>query len=288
MAHRLGVLVLHGMGDQQPDFASALIEDVNRRLEHKAAEVCWQPVWWAPILVEREKQLLDQMQQGGPLRWGRLRNFVVNALGDAIAYQRVPGGPDRLNTYEAIHDTVARNLHELRQRIRDGQPADAPEVPLVVVAHSLGCHIISNHIWDLQCSKHPRQPKHSNPFERTETLAGIITFGCNIPLFTLAYNELHTFNFPRPDLLQYFKPGTTAEQLNHAAQWLNLYDPDDVLGFPLKTLSADHERAVSKDEPVNAGNLAVGATPLSHSEYWECDEVTRAIAKLVRGLLHLL
>jgi hypothetical protein len=282
------VLVLHGMGDQTSTFAKTLIEDVNRRLEHQAVEVCWEPVWWAPVLADRERRLLSDLEQGGPLRWNSLRAFVVNALGDAIAYQRVPGGQDRLNTYEAIHDTVARHLHELRQRIRREQAPEAPEVPLVVVAHSLGCHIISNHIWDTRHAKVRREPKHPNPFERTETLAGLVTFGCNIPLFTLAYDQLHTFEFPRADLLQYFKPGTTPEQLRRAARWINLYDPDDVLGFPLKTLSADHDRAVSKDEVVNAGNLATSATPMSHSEYWECDEVTRTLADLLRGLLQLL
>jgi hypothetical protein len=261
---------------------------VERRLEHKAAEVCWEPVLWAPVLADREKQLLDDLGRGGEMRWNSLREFVVNALGDAIAYQRVPGSEDRLNTYEAIHSTVALRLHELRERIRRDQPADAPEVPLVVVAHSLGCHIISNHIWDTRHAKRRREPIHPNPFERIETLAGIVTFGCNIPLFTLAYQELHTFEFPQTGLIHYFKPGTTPAQLERAARWINLYDPDDVLGYPLKTLSADHAEAVSQDVPVNAGNLAVGATPFSHSKYWECDEVTHTIANLLRGLLQLL
>jgi len=69
------------------------------------------------------------------------------------------------------------------------------ECPVIILAHSLGGHIMSNYIWDMQ------KPKNSLPddlssFERLEYLAGMITFGCNIPVFAFAHRKIETIDFP--------------------------------------------------------------------------------------------
>ena len=131
--------------------------------------------------------------------------------------------------------TAADLPPEVRERIRAGADPAAPEVPLVVIAHSLGCHMISNYIWDVRDSKDAKAPP--NPFEGFQTLAGIVMFGCNIPLFTLAYVNLQPIQFPTKNLKAYFPKTTPAKDIDEAAKWLNLYDPDDVLGYPLRPLS---------------------------------------------------
>lgn len=286
MTYKLGVLVVHGMGSQDAKFADPLIKEVSKWLKGHAEAVCWRPVWWAHVLQDAEATLLRDLSQGNDLDFMKLRRFVIDSLGDAVAYQRVPDGAYRRNIYEEIHQVVAREMHALRAQMRQGVPAETPEAPLVIIAHSLGGHIMSNHIWDLQ--KGNAQPVDNNPFEKAETLAGIVTFGCNIPLFTLAYNKLEPIQFPAPGLANFFPPNTPPAKLRSAARWLNLYDPDDILGYPLRPLSQPYAATVTEDRAVNVGGIASAWNPLSHSAYWTDNDVTKPIAAQLEGLLDLL
>ncbi len=286
--NKLGVLVIHGMGEQDSMFADGLITEVSQRLGTVANDVCWESAWWAPVLENAESTILGRLSEGNQLDFMKLRHFVFHALGDAVAYQRVPGGTARTNVYEQIHRVVAVALNRLRTATRAGAPVGAKEVPLVVIAHSLGGHIMSNHIWDLQKQVGPTRAIDPNPFETAQTLAGIVTIGCNIPLFALAYNKMEPIAFPASDIKDCFPDGTAPEKLAAAAKWLNLYDPDDVLGYPLKPLSYRYGQIVSEDRAVNVGGMVTSWNPASHGEYWSDNEVTKPIAELLGGLLKLL
>ncbi len=97
-------------------------------------------------------------------------------------------------------------------------------------------------LWDEQAN----HGLGTNPFERTETVAGMVTFGSNIPLFSLALPEVRCIEFP---------PASLAENLKANAKWLNFFDADDVLGYPLKPLSPSYEATVDEDIEINAGGL---------------------------------
>jgi len=73
--------------------------------------------------------------------------------------------------------------------------------------------------------------KPENSFESMQNLAGIITFGCNIPLFTFAYNHVKPIEFP---------PSNLDSKLKQKAKWINYYDSDDILGYPLKPINAEY------------------------------------------------
>jgi len=275
MPYRLGVLVIHGIGEQTEDFAAGLVDEVSDRLGSRAGEVCWMPVHWAPLLEASETALLTRLSGGGDLDWGWLRRFVVHFLADAVAYQRVPGESARPGVYVAIHSLIARKLNELRERIRANAPAEALEPPLLVIAHSLGGHMMSNYIWDQQYPHELRGQALATPFERAESLAGMVTFGCNIPLFALALPDIRPIAFPAAGL---------SAPLKAAAKWLNLYDPDDVLGYPLRPLSNAYAETV-EDVIVNVGNPLTSWNPASHNAYWTDDDVTKPVARLIDTLL---
>ena len=61
--------------------------------------------------------------------------------------------------------------------------------------------------------------------------------------------------------------------------WLNFYDKDDVIGYPLKTLNAAYGKAVTQDHEINAGGPATSWSPASHLEYWTDNDVTKPIAE---------
>jgi hypothetical protein len=114
----------------------------------------------------------------------------------------------------------------------------------------------------------------------------MITFGCNIPLFSLA------FPLARPIRL----PGKAVRKtaLRDRSRWLNFYDRDDVLGYPLRALyeknrdALNHQRQTVdriEDYQINVGMPGVDLTPRAHSEYWTDNDLTRPVAEHLRSLL---
>jgi hypothetical protein len=291
MAFKLGVLLVHGMGNQEAGFADEMIDKIKIRLKRLGSddrEISFAPVWWAHVLGDKEATLLRNMADGNDLEWMILRSFVVNSLGDALAYQDTQVAEDEINVYQGIHAVVADKTAELRKRMRSGVDDKAPEAPLVIIAHSLGAQIMSNYIWDVQAKKKLKFKVGDNPFEQYETLTSIITFGCNIPLFTLALNTIEPIAFPPAGLAKYFPAGTGPEKISEVARWVNYYDPDDVLGYPLKTLDQKYNDIVSRDIPVNVGNILRSWNPASHTAYWTDDNVIKPIAESLHNILDLL
>ncbi len=275
----LAVIVTHGMGSQKEGFANALISEVSHRLDRARKDsrrVAWKQVLWSDLTEDRQQDYLRRAIDAGGIEWRRSREFVVSALGDASAYQRVGEG----GTYFAIHRRIALAIHELYEVSLGGKPK-----PLVIVAHSLGGHIFSNYIWDMQ---HPRNRLANEiavdkskavelpPFERMKWLAGIVTFGCNIPLFTFALDDVTPIEFPPPAL---------REDLKAKARWLNFFDPDDILGYPLRPISEGYRQVVDRDVIIEVGNAVLGATPASHTAYWTDNDFTRPLASFLATFL---
>jgi len=276
MAGDVGILVVHGVGSPGPDFARKLIENLERRMRRSGVDpdsFVWRSAWWADLLTERQNGMWDRMQLGS-LRWDRMRHFVVNAVGDAAAYHDT--GRHHEMIYRDIHEIIRENLASLRKEL------GSDKKPLAVIAHSLGAHIVSNYIWDSQhkCSGYPGSNfKNWTPFECMDSLALLITAGGQIPLFTLAYpvEEINSIEFP---------PSSLDKSLKSAAKWLNFYDPDDILAYPLKSLSRSYDEAVTEDLAINVGGIMQSWNPTSHSGYFDDNDfiapVARALADLLR------
>jgi len=169
--------------------------------------------------------------------------------------------------YRQIHTRIHRHLAKLRFTLGD------QDKPLIIIAHSLGSAILSNYIWDEQ----KNNGLGTNPFERMETLTSIVTFRSNIPLFTLALDNIECINFP---------PHTLPPNLETKAKWLNFFDGDDVLGYPLKPLSPSYMQTVTEDLQINAGGLFTSWNPISHTEYWTDNDFTKPVAQLIYDLVN--
>ena len=269
MNKKVGVLFIHGMGSTLDDFAHDAIQELRNRLSGQGLnrdDVAWESVYWAPVLSPRETQLWVDLSAENDLNWAKLRKFFINGFGNVTAYQSVPG---RRDVYGKIHDVVHEGLRELRAKL------GGVDRPLVVIAHSLGSVIISDYIWDRQRGKDAER-RGTSPFERMETLAGLITLGTNIPLFTLAHDPVACIEFPPPGL---------PANLKKRAKWLNFYDSDDVLGWPLKPLSLRYADTVSEDIEVSVGNILTAWNPANHAAYWTDDSVIKPSAYLIGSIL---
>src|SRR5262245_4619252 len=267
MASVIGVLVVHGIGIQTDDFAQDFIAEMNGRLidlQVASDAVIWEAAYWADLLNDREAKLWDDLSRDHDLDWVTVRKFFINFFADAIAYQRKFVASDDM--YGQIHNRIHQHLANLRSNLGD------QDKPFVVIAHSLGSVIMSNYIWDEQTN----QGLGTNPFERMETLASIVTFGSNIPLFTLALDSVESITFPSPTLLA---------KLKTRAKWLNFFDADDVLGYPLKPLSPSYNQTVTADLQINAGGLFTSWNPISHTEYWTDNDFTKPVAQLISDLV---
>ncbi len=266
MPSEIGVLIVHGMGSQPADFADGFIAEMQGRLLRMGIapeRVAWRAGWWADTVNRREDDLWRDLSRDHTLRYEGTRRFAISHFGDALAYQRMPSqGTD---VYRTIHARIREHLAALRDQM-------GGDKPVVVLAHSLGSAIVSNYIWDEQKSP----TADATPTERLETLAGLITFGSNIPLFTLCLDNVVAIRFPVP---------TVSAPLREASRWLNFFDADDVLGYPLRPLSPSYRDAVSADLQINVGGLLQSWNPLSHEGYWTDNDFTGPVAGLIREVL---
>jgi len=276
MKKDLAILVIHGIGRQEPDFAAELIENVNAQVDvlgSDPARIAWQSIFWDDILSTAQDAYLHAAFETNELSAKRLRSFLLSALGDAASYRQLPSGGRRGGeeniTYRRVHARVRDAVTSL---YRDQLASRA--VPLVGLAHSFGGHILSNYIWDLQ-----RRPDgRLSPFERMNWLTGLITFGCNIPLFTFACREIVPIQFPPPRL---------PKRLKGVSRWVNYFDPDDLLAWPLKPINAAYASVVVGDERINVGGPVTGSTPVSHLAYWQDQKFAGRIAHYLQKILKI-
>lgn len=269
---KLAVAIIHGIGTQpdsrdkdgQHTFAQSLIASLRQHLGAEAEQVAFQTLHWASVLDKRQLAFLDQLRDQ-PIRWRWLRRIVTLFLGDASGYRQVSEAYD--TTYEEVHQCLRGGLNALRAKV------DA-DTPLVVLAHSLGGHIFSNFVWDQQRINQTPSCPH-DPFLALETLAGLITFGSNIPLFTFAYDTVVPIRFPGHCLRQ---------PVREQARWLNLYAPADVLGYPLRAVPA-YAAVVAEDRAMPVGPWYKRHTPLSHLAYWDDRRFQNYVAHYLRHML---
>jgi hypothetical protein len=278
MGTKIAVAILHGIGQQNPNFADGIIKELKDRFAgligqaspDPRAELEMEGIYWAPVLQDREDELWKRLRKGGDLDFLSLRQFMVSFAGDAIAYQPAP---KERAAYEAVHERVAEHLAALAGRA-------GPAAPLCVLAHSLGTVIASNYFYDLQADPRRRlvAPKVRRamgltPLEKGETFTSLYTFGSPIALWSLRYAD-----FGRPIAVPSPRLGDHHPALVKVAEWVNFYDEDDVIGYPLRTLNAAYRDAVKEDKLVNAGGLFSSWNPLSHNRYWTDNDMTKPIA----------
>ena len=293
MLPRIGILVTHGMGDPEPDFAEGLVRRLRARLGADAADVAVEPCYWAPILQASQDRIWRRLlASGSEMDQKRARRWVISALGDPVGYlsgYQQGGEPVYLKIHECLRDALGR----LAARLAGREMA-----PLVVLAHSLGSVIVSNYLWNEERASGEvrpatsgalsgaiaavkRAPMGRTPFERLETLTTLVTYGSTIPLFLPPVEPLECVRFPREML---------APALRGVARWMNVYDPDDLLGYPLGAAWDEMHGTRIDDVALNAGLFPLSETPLSHTLYDRDRGFVELVAtevRRVRGALDL-
>lgn len=266
--------------------------------------VTFDAVFWAGRVRERQRHYLDAVKKKALFSDSAYRSLVVQGLGDAAAYQKTKSF--RNSSYYEIQAEVRTVIERLDQ-------SGPPNRPLILIGHSLGCHIISSLAWDMYTIKHwddarlaaeddevrkfAAYLKEGSAFRRLDTLAGLVMMGSNMPLFTFTFG---------PDrilpITSTRKPGDKAAFPGHALEprtqskvrWLNYYSRNDLLGYPLKPLNEAYtaEPLLTDIEVASEGWLrrlaSYIAPPLAayqaHTGYWTHRRVVRGAADLIAAI----
>lgn len=278
---RLGLLTLHGMGRQKPDYAAGLFTGIRRILgKSDSDKIHFESIYYQDVLGDNQESMLRKARP--KVRSKLLRNFLVHWLSDATTLE---------SRKDAANSAYTCTQREIRKALDKTFCRIERDAPVVIVAHSLGCQVISNYIWDAQrkegCCRAPSfgiwrecevdqnasksdDTDDIDDFRRLKRLRTLFTTGCNIPLFVSGQSNIKAIRAPDPG-----KP----------FRWYNYYDRDDVLGWPLKPLSEEYCKLVT-DIPVCSGGSFLSLTPLSHGYYWKSRCFLNPLSNHLRALLN--
>lgn len=273
------ILVVHGIDTKCIGYSDALRKRVRKKLGTRIANrLYWGEVFWADVTRNNQRDFLDDAMDTCDLKFGPARRRVVQGLGDAAAYQKTTSKAQ--TGYQQIQEKVDAALRQISPMESEGD-----DRPLLIVAHSLGGHIASTFIYDRLYGsnkwapppdRHDEFPPNKVAFMNLNTLSGVVTFGCNIPLFTFAYKA--------PDVRPIELPDYARRRFDIPREWRNFFARTDVLGFPLRPLSDLYWETVWTDRKLYGGWKPY-LTPLSHNAYWKDGTVVSQIAEMAGRLV---
>ncbi len=273
---KVALLTIHGMGEQPLDYADDMRRALSHRMGDAFANVDVYSVYYQHLLKPNELDVWNRTRERSAVRYEQLRKFILFGFADAAGLENRKEYDN--SVYEQAQMEIARALLAILEH-------RGPDTPIVLLAHSLGCQVMSSFIYDAQKRAgggavaagiwKPGRMADSltaaqRKFLQCGTVRTFVTTGCNIPVFVSAHQRMDVKPIIKPN------PGFT---------WLNLYDPDDALGWPLQPLEGGYETLV-EDRVVNAGQgildfMTKSWNPLSHTAYWTDDEVIKPLASLL-------
>lgn len=275
MPKTLALITIHGMGETSQNYYLEFVNVIKSAVNTATWEqVAFKAIYYQNILQGSQEEIFHRMRD--QIDWMRLRKFLLYGFSDAASLEYKK---DFLHSpYYETQKEILRTLDALFDE------AGQTPVPIIILAHSLGCQIISNYLWDAQQTKATAgiwsvpledgvvEGSPRDQFRRMRTVERFYTTGCNIPIFVAGHKTIEAITPP-----------------HQRFQWHNFFDEDDVLGWPLRPLSRSYARLV-EDIAINAGGGLLGTlvkswNPFSHGQYWTDFEVTRHITAAINQLV---
>jgi hypothetical protein len=269
---KLGILVIHGSGTDHRNKLEKFIQGIQKqilKMNIDANQIEFETVNWHPaVQVNQEKLWNNFKTKSVILKWKKIRQFVLYNMSDNFVYS---GVTDQNNeVYQQIHDEIYKSVVSLKNKVSE-------DSPLIIISSSMGTTIASNYIWDRQ-KKYDENRYGKSPFEKLETLTGLIMMGSTIPMYAAAYSS-------QAYQCIVFPPENLSENLKKVAAWHVYYDPQDVLGFPLKPVNSQYEQLVSVEEALNIGGILTFWNPASHIRYLRSKKINKKISGYIEKVL---
>ncbi|HWA25960.1 MAG TPA: lipase family protein [Lacunisphaera sp.] len=256
--------IIHGIGNQNQDFAEPLTAGVDQRLQKLIAVqkknfprdwtdvesthlVSYHSLYWANIGTDAQANLYRTLYPelfAEQSRWKTLinavakytpfRNLSVNLLGDVFGYLGQFQEQIKQSVFNQIRDALSKAY------------ATREPVSIIVVGHSLGTVILHDLIGGFLRYRYA-------DFNALVGHTSVFTMGSPLSLFTLVADGARPDNFRR---------------------WVNIIHERDLVAFPMQKLK--NYRKV-EDKPIRSG---LSMNPLAlHADYWANPEVHECIAQ---------
>jgi hypothetical protein len=264
---KLAIAVIHGMGSEDQFFSVELKhriteEYINAEEGRLEDDLIFQEIYWGDLVKDQQQAFLKKANYKNDLTYLNLRELFVDHLGAALAY--------RTSMYEAIHERVKTNLAKLCTHRR----VDPEATPLVILAHSFGSVVMSDYIYDMQkkqAESAEGKIDGTSGFEQFNTLAGFITFGTPMALYSLQQDS----SFEKPIKIV---GSSLPDKIKERVKWTNYYDKDDIIAYPLKGINETYNSLVEGDYEINVGSAATSWNPACHNGYWEDKDFYKPVA----------
>ena len=275
MPKTIALVTIHGMGDTATDYYTEFYDEIKTSLGKTAWDnVIFKSLYYQNLLQFNQEAIFNRMRD--QIDWMKLRKFLLYGFSDAASLEYKKGAVN--SPYFLTQKMIMKGMDEIFNE------AGQQEIPVIILAQSLGCQVVSSYIWDAEPGRQavdgiwsaPQNDGVSNGstqdnFRRMRSLQRFYTTGCNIPIFVSGHERIEAISPPSPSF-----------------KWHNFFDEDDVFGWPLKPLSPSYNELV-EDISINAGGGIGGAlvkswSPLSHGQYWTDSEVVGHISSAIKQL----
>ena len=281
----VNVIVIHGIGDlrkaDQP-YSQPLQDNIRKHFGVDAPDaLAFHEVNWSDIgdeeeneLIRRKKVLPDATLPGAGSLWPlnhalgevldsmlnaseQARRFMLTGVGDALIYLTSKGGT-----------AIRQRLIDVVLNVREQVMAQYPERTnhyVTIVAHSLGS-VVAYDTCALLASELREQVSGLG-------LSHFITMGSPLALFTLLqYGGRAT---------HYARRGVYLDRPDASGQWLNFYDQQDPIAFPLKHVYPPLPGVPGRTYTIQDQRVQTG-TFHAHTNYFNNDRIAAEIAKRLR------
>lgn len=288
------IVVIHGIGDKcdgfsgwlqgkiKSEFANTVLRISSSKPPEDAIHFCealWyrvtqedQDLLWDTLFPLMKTRSISKTELAkSPMSLLRrlkymtfFRKLVVNFQGDIIAYIESPGA----NKYRLIHDKIYQAFEACAKDIFEAAVTPQSPVLLTVVGHSLGAVIASDILYDALAKRTRWWPPQLR-------LANMMSLGSPLALYKLRHGS-ETDSFTKTITMQ-----------DPNGRWINFYDPQDIVGYPIKELNEAYRNAVFHDKEINVGqwwnpwHFILQSTPFNHNLYLKDRIVAKAIGRKV-------
>lgn len=262
---QIALITVHGMGEIDNTYYKELEKNLKNSLGNEWEKISFNPVNYAHVFQKSQESLWQKMlaEPKNDLDLTKFRKFFLYSFSDAASLEHSIHRDKTL--YFKVQKEIENTLELAYQEL-----INLPNKPVILVAHSLGCQVISNYLWDTQkklnlFSNRANIDPDKEDFLRLKTCENLVTTGCNIPIFTAGLKDRKCFDKP-----------------NHLFKWENFYDPDDILGWPIKQLGDGYHEMV-EDHSINAGGFFTSWNIFSHQNYWGDDDIANSLTKTIKS-----
>ena len=147
MAKKIALLTLHGQGDTKKNYHRELVEDLSDEIGADAwSEINFSSIFYSDVLQGAQTKLFKRVRS--KVDFKKLREFLLYGFSDASSLEYSRSIPD--SAYKAVQKRIFDAMGAAYAALGN------KSAPVVLIAQSLGCQVISNYIWDAQ--NHRKRP----------------------------------------------------------------------------------------------------------------------------------